>query len=321
MSARKALRPSQRTQSRSRPAKKSVTKRPAKSPLLPQRFEPQNWFGYVEKVPWAVVQGDAEQVLRKLTPNSVDCVVTSPPYYWQRDYGVDGQLGQEDSAEEYVRSMVRVFKQVRRVLKDTGLAFVVLGDTYYSGRGQPKGNDPKQAWRNVARKKYRAVDRPGMGLPRKSLMGMPWRVALALQADGWVLRSAVTWRKSKPLAEPSVHDRPWNGTEQVFILAKKSKYYFDRRGLDGEEDIWEIAAKNASRAFKHAAPFPEELVERCLACGCKRKGTVLDPFAGSGTTLAVASRSGRPSVGIELNPEYVSMARKRIIFRRPKKRK
>jgi len=158
-----------------------------------------------------------------------------------------------------------------------------------------------------------------MGIPRKSLLGIPWRVALALQADGWVLRSAVTWRKPTPLAEPSVHDRPWNASEQVFILAKSGTYYFDRAGLKGEEDVWNIPALNALRTFRHAAPFPEQLVQRCLACGCRERGTVLDPFAGSGTTLAVAVRSGFSAIGIDLSAEYCAMARKRIIFQRPAK--
>jgi type I restriction enzyme R subunit len=125
------------------------------------------------------------QVVRGGMPNdAVDCVVTSPPYYWQRDYGVKGQAGQEETVDEYVRNLVQVFRQVKRTLKKTGVVFLVLGDTYYSGRGRPTGGDPKQAWRSVARQKYRAVDRPGMGLPRKSLIGIPWRVALALQRDG-----------------------------------------------------------------------------------------------------------------------------------------
>jgi len=243
--------------------------------------------------------------------------VTSPPYYWQRDYGVKGQSGQEDTIEEYVKNLTRVFRQVRRTLKKTGVLFLVLGDTYYSGRGQPRGGDPKQMWRSVARDKYRAVDRPGMGLPRKSLIGIPWRVALALQRDGWVLRSAVTWRKPKALAEPSVHDRPWNTSETVFILTKRGAYWFRRKGLGGQEDVWDIPALNAPRAYRHAAPFPEALVQRCLACGCPRHGLVMDPYAGSGTTLSAALRRGCRALGIELNRKYCQLAHRRMIFSPP----
>ena len=124
--------------------------------------------------------------------------MTKPPYYWQREYEVKGQSRQEDTIAEYVGNPIRVFRQVQRVLKPTGVAFVVLGDTYYSGRGRPHGGDPMQQWRNIARDKHRAVDRRSMGLPRKSLIDIPLRVALALQKDGWVLRSAVIWRKWEP---------------------------------------------------------------------------------------------------------------------------
>lgn len=301
-----------------RPSRKKKTSRHEPSPLLPKRLQARDhWYGYSpQNIPWAVVNADALQALKTIPDEVVDCVVTSPPYYWQRDYGVRGQSGQEDTIKEYVTNLTRVFREVRRVLKKTGVAFLVLGDTYYSGRGRPHGGDPKQLWRSVAREKYRAVDRPGMGLPRKSLIGIPWRVALALQKDGWVLRSAVTWRKPKGLAEPSVRDRPWSTSEVVFILAKRSTYWFDRRGLDGQEDVWEIYAPNAPRPYRHAAPFPEALVERCLASGCKKGGLVLDPYAGSGTTLAIALQRGSPAIGIDLNSDYCRLVRRRIIFRK-----
>jgi DNA modification methylase len=270
-------------------------------------------YGYRDDVPWIISNDDALAGVSRLPDNFVDCVVTSPPYYWQRDYGVEGQTGQEDTVEAYVEALAGVFREVLRVLKPTGTAFVVLGDTYYSGKGQPKGGDPKQVWRGVARQKYRAVDRPGFGLPKKSLLGIPWRVALALQADGWVLRSCVIWRKTKPLAEPSVRDRPWTTTETIFILTKTGKYFFNRDGLDGQEDIWDIPAHNASKRYRHAAPYPEALVERCLAVGCPKKGVVLDPYAGSGTTLAVAANRRLPSIGVELSPHYVTLARQRLI--------
>lgn len=268
--------------------------------------------------PWIIGNDDALAGVAALPPAIVDCVVTSPPYYWQRDYEIDGQTGHEDTVEAYVRSLVAVFAEVKRVLKPRGTVFLNLGDTYYSGKGQPKGGDPKQVWRKFARRKYRAVDRPGFGLPPKSLIGVPWRVALALQSDGWVLRSAIVWRKPKGLAEPSVKDRPWTTTEMVFILTKSGKYHFDREGLDGQEDVWDIPAPNAPRRFKHAAPFPEALVARCLAVGCKPKGTVLDPFAGSGTTLTVAADRGSPSIGIELSAHYVNLARQRLNHIQPR---
>lgn len=269
-------------------------------------------------VEWVISNCDALEGMKRLPDNLVDCVVTSPPYYWQRDYDVDGQTGHEDTVQAYVDSLVTVFHETRRVLKPRGTLFLNLGDTYYSGKGQPKSGDPKQIWRSFARRKYRAVDRPGFGLPQKSLIGVPWRVALALQADGWVLRSAVVWRKPKGLAEPSVRDRPWTTTEMIFIFSKSSKYYFDREGLEGQEDVWDIPAPNGDRRFRHAAPFPEALVSRCLAVGCPPKGVVLDPYAGSGTTLVVAADRGCPSIGIELSPLYVNLARQRLIHINPR---
>ena len=270
-------------------------------------------------IPWALINGDAKKCLQRLPDELVDCVVTSPPYYWQRDYSVDGQSGQEDTIEAYVENMQSVFREVRRVLKPRGLLFLNLGDTYYSGKGQPRGKDGKQVWRNVARDKYRAVDRPGLGLPQKSLIGIPWRVALALQADGWIIRSAVRWRKPKALAEPSALDRPWGASETVFILAKSRRYHFSRKGLQGEEDVWTVVARQSRKAYRHAASFPEALVERCLECGCRSKGVVLDPYVGSGTTAKVALDRGSPAIGIDLNLKYLEMAASRIrTTRRPK---
>jgi DNA modification methylase len=273
-------------------------------------------YGYAQgKVPWLISNDNALAGVSRLPAGFVDCTVTSPPYYWQRDYGVEGQTGHEETLEAYVEALVSVFRQVRRVLKPSGTVFLVLGDTYYSGKGQPKGGDPKQAWRGVSRQKYRPVDRPGFGYPKKSLLGVPWRVALALQADGWIIRSAVVWRKPKALAEPSVRDRPWTTTETIFVLTKTGRYHFDRAALRGQEDVWEIPATSAARRYKHAAPFPEALVERCLAAGCPKRGVVLDPYVGSGTTLVAAAKRKLPSIGFELNPRYWTLARQRLIIK------
>jgi DNA modification methylase len=267
--------------------------------------------GYRNECEWALIRGDAAQSLRVLPNESIDCTVTSPPYYWQRDYGVKGQIGHEQTVDAYLRTLVVTFREVKRVLKRRGLLFLVMGDTYYSGKGQPQGWDPKHRSRAVSRKKYRAVDRPGFGLPKKTLIGIPWRLALALIDDGWILRSAVTWNKPKPLAEPNARDRPWRSAEHIFIFARANRYYFKRPGLSGEEDVWHIDAPSQN-GWKHAAPFPEALVERCLACGCPARGTVLDPFAGSGTTIKVAISSGRPAIGVDLKPSYIRMAKRRV---------
>jgi DNA modification methylase len=233
----------------------------------------------------------------------VNCVITSPPYYSQRDYGVAGQIGHEATIDGYVQKIVDCFSEVRRVLRDDGVVFLNLGDTYYSAKGKPHGQDEKSRGRLWSREKLRAVDGPGLGLPRKSLIGIPWRVALAMQKDGWTLRSDVLWRRPGTLPEPTAHDRPWLTHEHVFIFVKKPRYWFNRAALAGEEDIWHITPR-PDMPGAHFAPFPSALVEKCIGCGCPDDGTVLDPFVGSGTTMLVALRMRRHALGIELNPQY-----------------
>lgn len=260
---------------------------------------------------WRIMTADARVGLNTLEAGSVSCIVTSPPYYWQRDYDVEGQIGHENTIQLYVDALVETFRVARRSLQDTGLLFLNIGDAFYNAKGRPHGHDPKHAARMMARKTLRAVDGPGLGLPRKSLIGLPWRVALGLQADGWTLRSAVIWNRPGALGEPTAKDRPHRAYEFVFILAKSPKYYFNRDGLAGEEDIWTIRAR-PDNPFAHCAPFPAELVDRCLSCGCVPGGLVLDPFVGSGTTLLSALRSGRSAVGIELNDDFAAAADSRM---------
>lgn len=258
-----------------------------------------------------ILIGDCRAKLREIDAGSVNCCVTSPPYFWQRDYGVPEQIGHEPTIDGYVQALVDVFDEVKRVLADDGLLFLNLGDTFYSAKGQPHGRDTKSAGREFSRRVLRAVDGPGLGLPRKSLIGLPWRVALGLQASGWVLRKDIVWHRPTSLGEPTGRDRPAKTFEHVFMFAKSARYWFDRAGLAGQEDVWTIPAR-PDNPHRHVAPFPEELVQRCLDCGCAAGGTVLDPFLGSGTTAIVARRSGRSAIGIELNPAFAEQARARI---------
>src|SRR5438034_661130 len=200
---------------------------------------------------------------------------------------------------------------VHRVLKRDGILFLNLGDTYYSAKGRPHGRDRKHKGRQLSRLQLRAVDGPGLGLPRKSLIGIPWRVALAMQKVKWTLRSDVVWRRRGTLPEPTAHDRPWLTHEHVFIFSKGPHYYFDRKALAGEEDIWEIPSR-PDNPGAHFAPFPSALVEKCIKVGCRPGGVVLDPFVGSGTTMAVAAQMKRHSIGIELNAAYCKYARDRM---------
>lgn len=261
---------------------------------------------------YKIITADVRAGLRSLPRRSVSAIVTSPPYFWQRDYEVDGQIGHEATIEGYVTALADTFDEAKPVLEDDGLLFLNLGDAYYNAKGKPHGRDRKHGARQIARERLRAVDGPGLGLPRKSLIGLPWRVALAMQARGWTLRSSVIWHRPNALGEPTSHDRPWRTHENVFIFSKGPKYYFNRKALGADEDLWTIRAR-PENPYSHCAPFPAELVERCLACGCKPEGIVLDPFLGSGTTALVALQTGRSTVGIELNDEFARLCERRIL--------
>jgi DNA modification methylase len=288
--------------------------------------------------------GSAPVVLAELEPGSVDCVVTSPPYFSLRDYGVEGQHGIEDSPAEYAATMRQVFAEVRRVLAADGTLWLNLGDSYYSGKGNPGPNadDEKQPAR---RGWVRPVDRPGQrwGVP-KSLLGIPWRVAFALQDDGWILRNAIVWRKTNHMPLGNTKDRLANGYEFVFLFVKSRFYWFDaaaigtphaestvvaaRRvhkaytapgqrtqhkttlmaesGIAHPNDVWDLPTQPFPQA--HFAVMPPALAERCVLAGCKPGGTVLDPYSGSGTTGLAAARHGRRYVGIDLNRDYLDLS-------------
>jgi DNA modification methylase len=255
---------------------------------------------------WSVYQGQAEEVLRRLPSESINCVVTSPPYFWLRDYGVDGQIGMEETVLGYVQAITGVMDEVKRVLCRDGLLFLNIGDTYYSGKGKSHGIDKKS---NKRRFGLRVVDKSGgmdIGIPRKSLIGIPWRVAIEMTSRQWVLRSPIIWHRESCLPE-HVRDRPSRSYEYVFLFAKDRHYFFNKKPLIDqkvEEDMWTIAARPKGTNGHDTAPFPEELVQRCLEIGCKPNGTVLDPFLGSGTTARVALAMGHCVIGIDLNRDF-----------------
>jgi len=267
-----------------------------------------------------ILNGDVRQVLSELEPESVQCVVTSPPYWGMRDYGTEGQLGLEETPEKFVENMVEVFREVKRVLKKDGTVWMNLGDTYGKqvGKGFNTHEEDGTGNRVTEMQEKHGDIKVKTGLPDKSLVGIPWRVALALQADGWVLRSDIIWHKPNPMPE-SVKDRPTKSHEYIFLLTKSKKYYYDYEAIkefskiDGraknKRTVWSIPTQAYPEA--HFATFPEEIPEVCIKAGTKLGDVVLDPFAGSGTTCAVASKLGRNSIGIELNEEYFKLARKR----------
>lgn len=314
--------------------------------------------------------GDALTVARELPDGAANCIVTSPPYFGLRDYGVPPRywpemsyvpmsgvppikipamtcaLGLEPTPNAYVGHLVLLFSELRRVLAADGTLLVNLGDSYYSGRGNPGPNSADE--KQVARRGWvRAVDRPGQSWAKpKDLLGIPWSVAFALQGDGWFLRNENIWNKPNPMPE-SVNDRFSSKHEHVFMLTKSRRYWFDldavreqyvttrasaltwdrdEQGVPGQKpqhrpgrgdvsdgaagrnpgDVWTIPTQPFPGA--HFAVMPAALAQRCIAAGCKPGGTVLDPFSGSGTTGMVAQRLGRKYIGIDLNRDYLDLS-------------
>jgi site-specific DNA-methyltransferase (cytosine-N4-specific) len=256
-----------------------------------------------------VLQGDAERLLVRLPSGFFRCCVTSPPYWGLRDYGAWDQMGAEDDPGEYVERLVEVFDQVRRTLTDDGTLWLNLGDSYTSGNRGYRAPDKKNPVRAMA---YRA--RTPSGLKPKDLVGIPWRVAFALQEAGWYLRSDIVWEKPNCMPE-SVKDRPTRCHEYLFLFSKSLRYYYDNdsvREANGRNrrTVWSIPTEPFSGA--HFATFPPSLVEPCILAGSSPGDWVLDPFFGAGTVGVVCEQQHRSYVGIELNPVYVELAVERI---------
>ena len=278
---------------------------------LPQVDDEHKWTGESALGNyWTIYHGSALNVLQLMPDHSVNCVVTSPPYFWLRDYHVSGQIGMESTIDEYVDKITKIMNEVRRVLRNEGVAFFNIGDTFYSGKGESQGQDEKSKKRRFG---LRAVDKSGgmgIGLQRKSLIGIPWRLATSFMESGWILRSSIIWHRLNRLPE-HVLDRPARSYEYVFLLAKSRRYYFNKQALVDrkiEEDMWTIAAQARSSGALDTAPFPDELVRRCLEVGCPNNGIVLDPFVGSGTTIRVANNMSISGIGIDLNREFCKYA-------------
>jgi DNA modification methylase len=350
-------------------------------------------------VNYEIKQGDCLEVLKTLPSESVNCCITSPPYWGLRDYGtakweggnencehtishysdnlkpdcdrpvrgdrslcikcgakrIDSQIGLELTPESYVQKMVDVFREVRRVLMGDGTLWLNLGDSYSKNESNNGGYSSKSTLSGFTspNTKGRVSCDSGVrhkidsGLKPKDLCGIPWRVAFALQADGWYLRQDIIWHKPNPMPE-SVTDRCTKAHEYIFLMTKKPNYYFnneamrepgvmpagtkgargstERQGQKGvnarppeykiydgfrnRRSVWSVTVKPYKEA--HFATFPKELIEPCVLAGCPKDGTILDPFGGSGTTAEVAIQNGRNALLIELNPEYIELAKTRI---------
>jgi len=288
--------------------------------------------------------GDCREIMRKWASQGVKAqtCVTSPPYYGLRDYGHEGQIGLEETPEEYIKAMVEVFRCVWDVLEDDGTLWLNIGDSY-AGNNSRASNNGRAGFGNAREK---VVNRTGEGLKTKDLIGIPWMLAFALRAEGWYLRQDIIWHKPNPMPE-SVNDRCTKSHEYIFLLSKSHKYHFDYEAIreegvipagtlaakgsaerqnqkgvnarppeykeyDGQRNkrsVWTVNTKPYSGA--HFAVFPEELIEPCILAGAPLGGIVLDPFMGSGTTAQVAQDLGRQYIGCELNPEYGKLQKKR----------
>ncbi len=259
-----------------------------------------------------ILQGDAVNILRCLPEHSMQCAVTSPPYWGLRDYDIEGQIGLEASLAQYINRLVTVFNEVKRVLKDDGILWINIGDGYTSGNRGWRAPDKK----NPARAMNVRPNTPD-GLKPKDLLGVPWRLAFALQQDGWYLRSDIIWYKPNAMPE-SVKDRPTRAHEYVFMLTKSEKYYYDYeamlevngRGPRNRRTVWSVNTQPFTDA--HFATFPPDLIKPCILASTRRGDHVLDPFFGSGTVGVVCQEFSRNYVGVELHPDYIEMAARRL---------
>lgn len=293
-----------------------------------------------------IIRGDALEVLKTLPDESINCCVTSPPYFGLRDYGVPGQMGLEDAPEAYITRLVEVFREVRRVLSDEGTLWLNVGDSYAgSGKGGQSNAKRSNGWQPL----YPNNHGETYAIKPKDLIGIPWLLAFALRSDGWYLRQDIIWSKPNPMPE-SVTDRCTKAHEYLFLLSKSSKYNFDsgaikepavstelkyftdngkdkqrgrmrrdagfngryaarieKEGVPTERNKRDVWTV-ATQPFSgaHFATFPPDLIRPCIRAGCPVGGIVLDPFMGSGTTAVVALEEGRDYLGIELNGEYIT---------------
>lgn len=292
-----------------------------------------------------ILQGDTLEVLKRMPAGIIDCVITSPPYWGLRDYGVVGQLGLEETPDEYVSRLCDMFDEIGRVLKSTGTVWVNLGDTYsHKAASAMQGKNGERATRRFTSHGFKTN-----GGQDKSLCQIPARFAIEMAARGWILRNEIIWHKPNCMPS-SVKDRFTVDFEKVFFFVKNKKYHFEQQkekakwGNDpragkgrlhyegkkrdgkngqGQENfahivdmrnkraVWSVSVARSKDA--HFAVFPENLINPMIEAGCPRGGVVLDPFIGSGTTAVAAMKLERKYLGIELNPEYIKIAEKRIM--------
>ncbi len=267
-----------------------------------------------------ILNGDSLTILPTLMTESIQCCVTSPPYWGLRDYEHPAQIGAEPSPELYVENLVAMFREIRRVLRKDGTLWLNVGDGYARNGGN--GNHgPNAAVGNTKKliQKRNCKVPDCWGLKDRDLIGLPWRVAFALQTDGWILRSKITWVKKNAMPE-SVKNRPTSATEEIFMFARSPIYFYNQNGFREESganlrNYWFIGRD--SNKFKHPATFPRELARRCILLGSRQGDTILDPFSGSGTTGITANELNRKAILIELNSTYAEISKERAASIQP----
>jgi DNA modification methylase len=276
-----------------------------------RKIEEHEW-PTVER-PLVVIHGDTREVIRQLPSDTFQCVVTSPPYWGVRDYGVQNQIGAEPDLDAYIKDLVAIFREVRRVLKPDGTFWLNIGNTYTSGGRKWRDEDEKNKGRGMS---YRPPT--PSGLKKKDLIGIAWLLALECQKDGWYLRNDIIWYK--PNCQPeSVRDRFTAAHEYLFLFTKSEQYFFDQdaikertsdgNGLKNKRTVWSINTEPCPEA--HFAVFPRALVRPCLLAGSRSNDLVLDPFYGAGTVGIVSKELGRRCVGVEIKDEFITIANKR----------
>jgi DNA modification methylase len=261
----------------------------------------------------SILHGDTRELIHTLPDNFYASIITSPPYWGKRDYGYNGQIGAEDDLNDFIKELVEIFSVLKNKLKEDGTLWLNLGDSYTSGNRTWRAEDKKNPARGMS---YRPPT--PAGLKPKDLIGVPWRVALALQNDGWYLRSDIIWHK--PNCQPeSVKDRPTQSHEYVFLLSKSEDYYYDiesirEKAVNGnyrnKRTVWAVNTEPFPEA--HFATFPEELIRPMVQASSQEGDFVLDPFFGAGTVGLLCEKLNRKFHGIELNEEYIQIAKKRI---------
>lgn len=267
--------------------------------------------------------GDAFEFIKTLPDECINSIITSPPYFGQRDYGHEAQIGLEETVHEYVDALVKVFRESRRILKKDGTFWLNIGDNYVGATSQHRGCGSQGKTSRYSRKHMNGIPTTGrkkrnkafyaMGLPMKSLVGTPWRVAFALQSDGWILRSDVIWHR--PAASESVKDRPTHAHEYVFMFAKNQRYYYNRQTMVTEtganiQTVWRLTGSPFTGS--HCATFPPELIEPIIIASAPEGGIVFDPFGGSGTVGVVCRQHNRHFLLCDISEENVKLAQKRI---------